>query len=390
MKFLSMKNMLAITMISILLLIHISYIFVQADYENCLSDQNLFMSSNNEQLNIIVPDDYQTIQQAIHAAGPQHGYHIFVKNGIYLENLNIQKDGIILKGESKENTIIIGQNEENTIQLTGNFINISQFTIQHETNNHAGIALHESSGNNIKHNIIENNENGILLIRSHGNNIQHNIIMDNQKGCLLDFCLIGNTIKNNLFLKNNYGIYVNATCRSNTFYMNTFKENIHHAFSLTSNDNTIWNNDTKGNYWDDYTGIDANNDGIGDTPYFISPHENQDFLPLMEPVNDFLKPIITIRKPKENHLYFFDKKIIPFSCTLIIGTISIEVQTWENESTIDYVQLFINDELKTNTTTTPLVFIWDQPSWGKQTLETHAYDTAHHCTTKQLTIYKFG
>jgi nitrous oxidase accessory protein NosD len=36
----------------------------------------------------------------------------------------------------------------------------------------------------------------------------------------------------------------------------------------------------KGNYWSDYTGIDNDGDGFGDTPYIIDAN-NQDNYPLM-------------------------------------------------------------------------------------------------------------
>ena len=37
------------------------------------------------------------------------------------------------------------------------------------------------------------------------------------------------------------------------------------------------------NYWDDYTGSDSNNDGIGDTPYPVPGGTSQDNYPLMHP-----------------------------------------------------------------------------------------------------------
>jgi len=41
-----------------------------------------------------------------------------------------------------------------------------------------------------------------------------------------------------------------------------------------------------GNYWSDYAGVDADGDGIGDTPYIIDDN-NIDHYPLMGPFNSF-------------------------------------------------------------------------------------------------------
>ena len=48
--------------------------------------------------------------------------------------------------------------------------------------------------------------------------------------------------------------------------------------------NTVFDNGSLGNYWSDYTGADANHDGVGDTPYIIGG-TLQDNYPLMSPVN---------------------------------------------------------------------------------------------------------
>lgn len=80
---------------------------------------------------------------------------------------------------------------------------------------------------------------------------------------------------------------------NNNIYLNNYIDNGDNVHS--NNSDNIWNSPEKiaysydgnqytnylGNYWDDYTGSDTNNDGIGDSPYII-PNDNNDNYPLME------------------------------------------------------------------------------------------------------------
>jgi nitrous oxidase accessory protein NosD len=72
----------------------------------------------------------------------------------------------------------------------------------------------------------------------------------------------------------------------NTFYRNNFVNNsksVGYNWLLEGTGN-FSDNGEEGNYWSDYTGADADHDGIGDTPYVID-EKNQDNYPLMEPVD---------------------------------------------------------------------------------------------------------
>jgi hypothetical protein len=88
---------------------------------------------------IIVPDDYSTIQGALNNA--EEGQTIFVRAGIYYENIQwANVDGIKLIGEDRETTTIDGGQNGNVIRVypytnEGNFVHTSDtvidgFTIQ--------------------------------------------------------------------------------------------------------------------------------------------------------------------------------------------------------------------------------------------------------------------
>jgi hypothetical protein len=69
------------------------------------------------------------------------------------------------------------------------------------------------------------------------------------------------------------GVYLQSTdtepmiTNNNTFYHNNFVNNKIQAWDTTSSTTNTFDNGKEGNYWSCYNGTDANNDGIGDTPY---------------------------------------------------------------------------------------------------------------------------
>ncbi len=92
-----------------------------------------------------------------------------------------------------------------------------------------------------------------------------------------------NIVMRNLIMNNKYGLYFCCGSENNIAFNNVFINNTkYNADETLAN---IWDNGIVGNYWDDYTGIDANDDGIGDTPYIIYD-DNGDMFPLMKPIQN--------------------------------------------------------------------------------------------------------
>jgi parallel beta-helix repeat protein len=137
------------------------------------------------------------------------------------------------------------------------------------TNSQYGIYLEISNDNNISENTLSDNSAGIYLYDScNNNNISENKLNDNNDyGIYLESFCDDNTILGNTVTNNSFGVYFYSDdCYNNLIYFNEFIENGVNAFD---NGYNYWDNGTIGNYWDDYTGVDEDGDGIGDTPYFV-------------------------------------------------------------------------------------------------------------------------
>ncbi len=134
-----------------------------------------------------------------------------------------------------------------------------------------------SSNNSIYRNeIINNTETGIYGMSSFNGTFYENLIKDSGMN----------------------GINIDSLSTNNTIYKNYFLGNYNNA--MDNGTLTSWDNGSIGNYWDDYTGIDANFDNIGDTPYNISGLAgSKDNFPIFSPPS----PVISIQSPLEYSLF---------------------------------------------------------------------------------------
>jgi len=146
-----------------------------------------------------------------------------------------------------------------------------------------GIRLEYSNQNFVTENFVENARLGISLTNTENSSVSRN------KASLCSAVGIhlarsyDNRIYENLLMHNSVGL-LSAHCLNTTNYHNNFIDNIEQV--NINNSTSAWDNSIEGNYWSNYTGVDLQPDGIGDTPYTIDGN-NTDNHPLMGMFHSF-------------------------------------------------------------------------------------------------------
>jgi len=271
--------------------------------------------------------DFLIIREALKVAEP--GDIVVIYPGVYYESellLNNPKDNLIITGIDKETVILDGggagwavDTEDSTNLL------IKNITFR---NYHDGILLNLDNNISIENSIFKDNiYHGVFGIFAGSLNIAKNIFINNSRG--LEFFNSGSSSKNvfdNAFYNNSqHGIAQYLT--SNVEYRHNYleghpgKDNGSTVLISDSSNTMVRRNLINGNrgalgllvypedittsynsflnssiihifvgsepselsffenYYDDYTGEDANGDGLGDTPYIIDA-EFEDSLPI--------------------------------------------------------------------------------------------------------------
>ncbi len=285
-------------------------------------------------------------------------------NTISHNNASFNYHGVVIDLNSPNNTIF------------HNFANFNYF----------GIALGRSNESIVIENIVENNEYGIMLTNASQNQFSENYIYNNSYYGVYLIEVYG-SCDNNVFYNNDLinnteaGIYIDKPLHfGNIFYNNEFVANKLHVFD--NGTNTIWDNGNIGNYWDNYSGSDLNDDGFGDTEHIIqnTPLRLDNF-PIWDDGDD-IAPNIIINFPSNGAIYNITAPIFNFFINDYYGV----HQAWYTLNNIQTKHFF-----------TPSIGInilqinqsaWNLLSEGNITVIIFVNDSASHLTSESITLIK--
>ena len=352
-----------------LYLVHCDYHIINGNIieNNVLIGLELWDSNYNKVYNNSVKGNYDGI----------YLYEECNNNELRFNKAYMNDHNGIVSGNGENNKIeynTVYNNIEHGINLFGNYANISHNIVSF--NGKSGIYVHDCNYTLISFNTVYNNtEDGILLYSMwefcEGNNILNNTIFSNQMNGLLFMFSDKNNISGNLIENNQLkGIYLYSGSSRNLFYSNRIINNGLNA--LDDGSSNQWNNSIVGNFWDDYSGKDANDDGIGDSPYNISgTADSKDKIPIW-----WDPPVLSIVSPESNTLFG-------------ISSLSFEISIDEGFSNTTWYSL--NGSLIytfTGMTGTINQTAWDMFENGTVTIRFYINDSRGYIAFKEVVVQK--
>jgi hypothetical protein len=148
--------------------------------------------------------------------------------------------------------------------------------------------------------------------------------------------------------------------------------------------------------WMPYDGVFTLEDGVQSIEFYA-----EDNLGNIEVIHrdtlgvDGEAPVITLDKPRTNHLYIAGREILTLPLlksadAVVFGPLDIHTLVADTGCGVEMIQLFIDDELRYTAYEDNLVWRWNKRTIGVHTLEIRAQDALGHTTSTEIKIWVFN
>ncbi len=288
------------------------------------------------------------IQSAIDSASDS--YCIVVMDGSYSENIVINKPIRLASEEGPSNCTITAANSSlDVIKISSNNVTVDGLTLTGANAHPFVCGVHLTSGSycSITNCIISDCYEGIYAEKNGDVTIANNVVTGTSNYAILhesgtNADIYGNVVgdsstgisswggsSSNVKIRNNtvsgctYGIYCSSSTRTNitgnsvsgcTYGIHLWGASLPYVAhnDLRSNGNNTYDTSADASVWEynfysDYAGVDANHDGIGDTPYNITGGSIQDLYPVYK---DIASPTVASLSPFHGAMVGNDRPLI--------------------------------------------------------------------------------
>jgi nitrous oxidase accessory protein len=208
------------------------------------------------------------------SAARGNGIHVWKaqRNSIVGNIIRDKRDGMYFS--YADNNMIAGNDIENTrFGIHYMYSHENRLLTNSLTHNVVGATLMFSRKSLVEGNrVCANQRHGFVLKQFDSSRVLGNVVAGQNRGFFVQQAN-QNRFEGNIIATNDIGLYLSNVSEENVFVGNAFIRNTDQVWQPPFETEqgrkgpNSFSEKGRGNYWSDYTGVDRNNDGIGDTPY---------------------------------------------------------------------------------------------------------------------------
>ncbi|MEA2053617.1 MAG: triple tyrosine motif-containing protein [Candidatus Thermoplasmatota archaeon] len=103
---------------------------------------------------------------------------------------------------------------------------------------------------------------------------------------------------------------------------------------------------------------------------------------------DNTPPSLSLQKPRRNHLYLFDREVMPIlrPKAIVIGKITVTANVSDATSGVNKVEFFVDNVSKNIDSEAPYEWEWDETVFCSHTLKVTAYDNAGNSASSEVDV----